>query len=176
MEKPLEARPESPAPPHPALNAMVICDFAIQEEATGKTSLVGIFETVRAYQFPARHGMLSVYTKFTDAQGQYRLRLELVQLEDLKVIGQGQLGASFGDRMTPAEVIFQIGDLLFEKPGRYEFRLLANDRWVGSKCLDVVRAPEPKPQPEQIRVFGSTITVRWLSFMLPAPKPAGDAT
>jgi len=72
-------------------------------------------------------------------------------------------------------VVFQIGDLVFEGPGRYEFRLYANDRWVGSKTLNVTKAPEPQgPRVDQIRVFGSTVTVRWLSFMLPAPKPAGE--
>jgi hypothetical protein len=59
--------------------------------------------------------------------------------------------------------------------GRYEFRLYANDRWVGSKSLNVIRAPEPKLLPEQIRVFGSTVSVRWLNFMLPVAGPATGA-
>lgn len=172
---PAEKRSEGPALPHPALNAMLICDQAIQEEASGKTSLVGVFEAVRAYHFPARHGFLCVYAKLTDAQGAYQIRLELVRLDDLRIVGQNQLRATFGDRMAPAEVVFQIGDLVFEGPGRYEFRLYANDRWVGSKTLNVTKAPEAQgPRVDQIRVFGSTVTVRWLSFMLPASKPAGE--
>lgn len=175
MVTPAESRPELPAPPHPALNAMLICDQVVQDEATGKTVLVGIFETVSAYQFPARHGFLCIYAKLTDAQGEYRIRLELVRLEDLRVIGQGKLRATFGDRMAPAELIFQVGDLLFQGPGRYEFRLYANDRWMGSKSLNVLQAAESGAPVEQIRVFGSTVKVRWLSFMLPTPKPAAEA-
>jgi len=176
MATPAESRSEFPIAPHPALNAMVICDQTIQDQATGKTTLAGIFETVSAYQFPALHGILCVYAKLTDTQGEYRIRLELVRLEDLRVIGQGQLRATFSDRMAPAELIFQVGSLLFQGPGRYEFRLYANDRWVGSKSLSVVQAAEPGPPVEQIRVFGSTVTIRWLSFMLPPPTPSAEAT
>ncbi len=150
---------------------MLICDQALQEGATGKTSLVGIFENIGAHQYPARCGLLTVYAKLTDAQGEYLVRLELVNLADLTVIGQGQFRATIGDRMVPAEVVFQVGGLTFEKPGRYEFRLYANNRWVGSKSLHLIQAPEPIPQPEQIRVSGSVVTVRWLSFMLPVAKP-----
>ena len=175
MQTPEEFSVETLPAPHPALNAMLICDLALQEQVTGKTSLVGIFETVSAYQFPARHGFLSVYVKLTDVQGEYHLRLELVRLEELKVVGQGQIRATFADRMVHAELVFQIGDIVFEGEGRYEFRLYANGRWVGSKSLNVRQALEPRPPVEQIRVSGSTVTVRWLAFMLPAPKKSPDA-
>lgn len=158
--------------PHPVLNAMLICDQTFQDEQSGKMSLVGIFETVRAYQFPARHGRLCVYAKLTDLQGEYRFRLELVQLEELKIVGQGQFSATFGDRMVPLELTFQVLDTLFERSGRYEFRLYANDRWVGSKTLTVAQAPEGRPQPEQIHVYGSAVNIRWLNFMLQTPRPA----
>ena len=166
--------PDAPLPPHPALNAMLICDQALIEESTAKSTLVGVFETISAFQFPARHGPLCVYAKVTDAEGPYRMRLDLVRLDDLSVIGQGQFNATFGSRMASAELVFQLYGLAFAEPGRYEFRLYANDRWMGSKALNVARAPEPKPQTEQIRVFGSTVSVRWLSFMLPAPRVTGD--
>ena len=91
------------------------------------------------------------------------------------MVGQGQLGATFADRMTAIELSFQLWDTFFEAPGRYEFRLYANDRWVGSKSLNVIRAPEPKLLAEQIRVFGSTVSVRWLNFMLPVAGPATGA-
>ena len=173
MESPQQGNPASLTVPHPACNAMLICDQAVQEGATGKTSLVGIFENISAHQYPARCGFITVYAKLTDAQGEYRIRLELISLGDFTVIGQREFRATIGDRMVPAELVFQIGGLVFEKPGRYEFRLYANERWVGSKSLYLVQAAEPIP-PEQIRVTGSTVTVRWLSFMLPSAKPLAD--
>jgi hypothetical protein len=175
MEKPLDPPTSSPPmQPHPVLNAMLICDQTFQDEQSGKVSVLGIFETVRAYQFPARHGRLCVYAKLADLQGEYRFRLELVQLEELKVVGHGQFTGGFGDRMTPVELNFQVFDTVFERPGRYEFRLFANNRWVGSKTLSVTQAPEGRPQAEAIHVYGSSVSIRWLSFMLPSPKPTEE--
>jgi hypothetical protein len=158
--------------PHPIVNAMLICDQTFQDEQSGKMTLVGVFETVRAYQFPARHGRLCVYAKLADLLGEYRLRLELVQLEESKIVGQGELKATFGDRMAPVELTFQLLDTVFHRAGRYEFRLYANDRWAGSKTLTVAQAPEGRPQAEQIHVYGSSVSIRWLSFMLQHPRSA----
>ena len=124
---------------HPALNAMLICDQAIREEGTGKVSLIGIFENINARQFPLRLGFLCVYAKLTDAEGQYDIRLELVRLENLLAIGQGQLMITVEDRMAPVEIIFQLSGLVFAEPGRYEFRLYANEKSVGIKSFTVVQ-------------------------------------
>src|SRR6266542_496073 len=123
-----ETRPaeEGPQPAHPVLNAMLLCDLSIREEGTGKTSLIGVFENITARAFPYRHGALSVYAKITDAQGDYAIVLQLIRLEDLEVIGEGTLSATVDDRNGVTELIFQLGGLVFEHPGRYEFRLKAN--------------------------------------------------
>jgi len=174
MEPARHPGPDISSAPHPLLHAMLMCDLAFQDEASGKSVLVGVFEAVTAYQFPARHGRLCVYAKLTDAQGEYRFRLDLVRLEDLAVVGQGQFVATFSNRMVPFELGFQLFDTVFEQPGSYEFRLYANNRWLGSKSLSVVRAPEARPPADQIHVYGSTVSVRWLNFMLPSPRPAID--
>ena len=125
--------------PHPACNAFLICDYAIREEGTGKVSLIGIFENINAIRFPSMHGLLCVYAKLTDAEGDYEIRLELVRLEDLAVIGQGVLTMTIGDRMAAAELVFQLGGLVFERTGKYEFRLYANDKSVAIKSFSVVQ-------------------------------------
>jgi len=140
MSDPSEQPPPSRSAVHPALNAILICDQAIREEGTGKVSLIGIFENIGARQFPSKHGLLCVYAKLTDAEGQYDVRLELIRLEDLMTIGQGHLTMSVEDRMAPIELVFQLGGLVFGRPGRYEFRLYANDKSVGSKTFNVVEA------------------------------------
>jgi len=101
---------------HPSLNAMLLCDHTIREAGTGKVSLIGIFENISAARFPVVHRSLSVYT----------------------------LRATFADRMTPGEIIFALENLGLDRPGRYEFRLHANDRFVAGKSFVVVQtAPAP---------------------------------
>ena len=129
-----------PLRPHPSLNALLLCDHTIREHGTGKISLIGIFENISAARFPVVHRALSVYAKLGDAEGHYAIRLELVRLEDSHVVAEGALQASFADRMTPGELIFALENLALERPGRYEFRLYANDRFVAAKSFTVVAA------------------------------------
>jgi len=67
--------------PIPKANAIVICDYAMQEAGTGKWSLIGIFSQIHSAQFPVIHRQLCVYLNFTDAQGHYHFRLELIDLD-----------------------------------------------------------------------------------------------
>jgi hypothetical protein len=127
--------------PHPTLNAMLLCDHTIRELGTGKVSLIGIFENISAARFPVVHHALSVYAKLGDAEGEYAIRLELVRLDDGHTVAQGALRAAFADRLAPGELIFALESLALERPGRYEFRLYADDRYIAGKSFTVVQTP-----------------------------------
>ena len=131
-----------PERPHPSLNAMLLCDLTIREHGSGKISLIGVFENISAARFPVVHRALSVYAKLTDAEGDYTIRLELVRLEDSHVVAQGTLRATFADRMSPGELIFNLENLGLERPGRYEFRLYAEDRFVAGKTFTVIQSSQ----------------------------------
>jgi hypothetical protein len=138
--------PGPAAPPHPVFKAMLICDQAIREEGTGKTSLIGIFEQIGARRFPVRHSSLAVYAMMTDAQGEYAVRLELVRLDDLMTVGEGQGRMTVEDRQKTTEITFTLANLQFEQPGTYEFRLYASGRLVGHKTFRVLRLASPPTQ------------------------------
>jgi len=70
-------------PPHPAIRAILVCDLLIRDERTRKVSLIGITEQIDAQQFPWTLHSLFVWATITDGQGDYRIRLDLVRLEDL---------------------------------------------------------------------------------------------
>lgn len=129
-----------PIPPHPVLNAILVCDMAIREEGTGKVSLIGIFENINATSFPTLHPELSVYAKLTDADGEYVLRLELIQLEKARIIASGETTITPSDRMGAVELNFNLHNLVFPEAGLYEFRLSANGKHVGAKTLRMVRS------------------------------------
>lgn len=119
---------------------MLLCDLTIREHGTGKISLIGVFENISAQRFPVVHRALAVYAKLSDAAGEYTIRLELVRLDDGEVVAQGTLKASFADRMSPGELIFNLENLGLERPGRYEFRLYADDRFVAAKTFAVIHS------------------------------------
>jgi len=125
---------------------MLLCDLTIREHGTGKMSLIGIFENISAARFPVVHRALTVYAKLADAEGEYGIRLELVRLDDSHMVAQGNLRAGFADRMTPGELTVNLENLGFERPGRYEFRLYADERFVASKSFTVIQtAAAPLP-------------------------------
>jgi hypothetical protein len=120
---------------------MLLCDLTIREHGTGKMSLIGVFENISAARFPVVHRALTVYAKLADAEGEYAIRLELLRLDDSHMVAQGTLRAAFADRMTPGELTVNLENLGFERPGRYEFRLYADDRFVAGKTFTVIQAP-----------------------------------
>lgn len=124
--------------PTPAFNAMLICDTVIRDSTTGKPSLIGVFDRILAPSLPARHPSLAVYAKITDAQGQYVFRLELVDLSTGQAIGEGKTPeVEIPDRMASHELVFNLQGLMFRTEGRYEFRLYADEQFVGVHSFDV---------------------------------------
>lgn len=123
--------------PVPKANAMLICDYVITEQGTNKKSLIGIFENIGAVQFPVVHPALSVYIKLTEAQGEYRFRLELVDLKTETSLAKCDLPNTIriADPLIAHELVFNLRGLKFAHAGEYEFRIFANDRIFGQKVF-----------------------------------------
>lgn len=128
----------------PKINAMLLCDNIITEVGTNKKSLIGIFENIAASVFPCQHYKLSVYIKFTSAQGKYNFRLELVDASNNKIIETGEdLELNVSDKLGSYELTFNRMGLKFEQEGKYEFRIFADNRIFGSKTFSVIKNPQP---------------------------------
>ena len=124
--------------PTPDLNAMLICDTVITDRNTGKNSVIGIFDRIWASSFPVTHPSLTVYARIIDAQGQYVFKLELVDLTNNQTSGGGTVPPiEVPDRMIPADLVFKLQGLTFPADGRYEFRLYADDNFVGVHSFQV---------------------------------------
>lgn len=119
----------------PKANAMLICDYVITEHETGKKSLIGIFETINASQFPVIHHAMSVYVKLTDANGSYRFQLDLVDLQNDQVLTKCEIPneLKISNPLKSSELVFNLHGLKFPHSGEYEFRIFANDRIFGQK-------------------------------------------
>ena len=123
----------------PKLDAMLICDSIITEAGTNKKSLIGVFDNIGTPTFPCKHHMLSVYVKFTDAQGKYDFKLDLIDLQTSKVIGEGIVqGLEVSDRLASSELAFNLLGLTFPNEGKYQFRIFANNQFFGSKTFNVI--------------------------------------
>ncbi|MDD2680053.1 MAG: hypothetical protein PHO03_04580 [Candidatus Omnitrophica bacterium] len=125
--------------PRPTIKVMLMCDNVITENITGKNSLIGIFESINAKQFPVVHPSLCVYISFTEALGKYDFRLELISIENKEPVypGSAIMDLESSDITAYYNLVFRLNMLKFERPGKYEFRLLANGEICEIKTLNV---------------------------------------
>ncbi len=127
----------------PVVSALLLCDLVVREEGTHKASLIGIVRRISARRFPANLGELWVYAMLTDAEGEYRLRLDLVRLQDLAIMGElARTDVRMHDRRTLGELVLKLGPIRVESPGLYDLHLLANERLIGTRSFNVVQSLE----------------------------------
>jgi hypothetical protein len=125
--------------PPPIVKAFLVCDYVIHEQGTNKKSCIGIFHRIHAREFPCRHGQLAIYANITDASGEYEFRLTLVDLTDGKEIGKGTTPPlRIPDKLSTAELSFQLQNIVFPNPGKYDFVLYANGEPVARKEVLIV--------------------------------------
>lgn len=132
--------------PEPQLLAMLFCDHVMFEHQTLKRSVFGIFDRISSRQFPASHPLLWVYVRVIDAEGEYDFRLDFVNLNDEKVLGQVfARNVQIPERLIAHEIAFRIIQLPLPEEGRYEFRLYANGKFIGNQSLVAAVVPaQPK--------------------------------
>ncbi len=140
--------PEGLYGPRPTAQALLLCDYVITEEATRKKTVVGVFDIINIPRHvpnaEARLVGARVYARLLDALGRYIFRLDCVQVEGEHVIARAVTPPiEVNDRLAPVDVTIEAPVVSFSQPGRYEFRLYANNAYVGHAPLRAVLAGVP---------------------------------
>ncbi len=119
------------------LEALLACDHVIQDAATGKKSLIGIFDRIWTHGFPTQHPQLFLYAKFVGGSPQDKLTAIW------RVLGPRGTQQDFpaGEvSISPegmAELVAQFGGIPFPGPGIYRFVLLLNGHEQGDVRIGV---------------------------------------
>lgn len=134
----------------PSIKAFLVCDYVIEDSATKKKSLVGIFTHLQSLTFPFLHHQMGLYFCLTDAQGTYQFEISLVYLNTDFLMAKAKLPlVEIPDRLQIADFCLTLNNLAFPGPGRYEFRLFADGEIVAQKDFSVMQMTRPqKPQLE----------------------------
>ena len=134
-------------PRPPVVKSFLISDSVIHDRITGKWSIIGVFDRVMAPRFPTFHTPLSFYIKLADAEGLYKIKVELRDMDDRRVglIEGIQLEVKGGGHSV--DIGFPAPPLWLEKTGKYQFQLYANDEFLASVPLEVVQVQVPTPPP-----------------------------
>ena len=125
----------SPSPVVPVLVAVLACDVACTDPATGKHTLVGIFDKVHVGKFPTSRPF-SVYVKLTDAEGDYDFDFRFVQIGSGKTIMGAKGHFRVSDRVGSSSFIVQFPGARIPDPGRYEIQVWTNSVFLGATFID----------------------------------------
>jgi hypothetical protein len=119
------------------LLALLAADYANVERG-GKLNVMGIFNDINAAQFPTRHSAMHLVAKLGADLGESaqtrQLTIKLLDedgVEMLKLSQDFQLPESSGGRRPEFNFVVELRDLVFPKPGRYEFVLLVDSFHAG---------------------------------------------
>jgi hypothetical protein len=112
----------------PKVRAFLLCDAAVTDGATGKTTLVGIFDQVVATSYPVIWSSFAVYFKVTDLNGSYGFEVVFVAPDLATVVGRlpfpGRIVAD--NPLVPFENTGNVLGLTLPAAGRYTVRLMYN--------------------------------------------------
>lgn len=134
-------------PPTPSVRAILTCDQIIHEQGSNKKSLIGIFEDVHLVRFPAAHPRIAVYVNLTDAHGKYVMEVRMLS-PDRTILATVQTPeVEIDNPLRTCEFALQMQNTPFEKPGKYEFQILANSELLATKSIHAKQAQMPQQLP-----------------------------
>ena len=121
-------------------------------DATGKLSILGIFDRITAAQFPVQHGRIALVLRFTAGtaeMGTHDMEIRLSDPDGAEVLslnGEMHLGGGGPSGTGPIRVphILNLDGLVFSRAGHYSYDIKEDGAHQRSLCRAVV-GPIPSP-------------------------------
>ncbi|TAL46044.1 MAG: hypothetical protein EPN92_06725 [Chitinophagaceae bacterium] len=116
------------------IEIFTLCDFA--QDANGKLTIVGTFDSIHAKQFPCTHPSCTVacrlrFSEKESGSHDFKLRFTDTNGNDLMkpVEGQMNIANPRNGQFSTVNLVFNFNQLKFETAGRYSFELYIDDDW-----------------------------------------------
>ncbi len=120
--------------------ALVVCDNIYQEPG-GKVALVGLFNSINAQKFPAKHPRMGIFASVTGVREGSTAKLEIVHAEDDSVIVSASGSFPKGtDAVSVVDMHFVFNNIVFPEPGIYYLRFWGNEHLVMMRPFNLVQA------------------------------------
>ena len=133
--------------PLPKALAFIICDSVIDDKATNKKSLIGLFNNIYANKFPATHPSLNVFLSLTEGYGDYQCSLVCKKADESLELVRIPGNIKFGNPLSVAEVKFEIRGIVIPEPGVYRFDFLCGEVSVVSRKFKVIKLERKSNEP-----------------------------
>ncbi len=118
----------------------------------GKLNVMGIFNEISAFEFPARHSSMHLVVKLGAELGEYgESRNLVVRLFDadgntiVELSGPINIPKGEGGKKPEVNAILGLRDVIFPKPGPYQFVVLVDKDFKGDLTIYANQINPPSP-------------------------------
>ncbi|MBI1882995.1 MAG: hypothetical protein HYS08_02180 [Chlamydiae bacterium] len=123
----------------PKALTLITCDDIIDDKRTHKKSLIGIFNSILAKDFPVCHGRMNIYFTLTNCNGKYNIILECKKFKDTKSLVNVQGSLESKDSNAIFECAFELLNVSFPEPGKYKFQVLIDNKPVAERVFSLLK-------------------------------------
>lgn len=134
--------------------ALQICDTVIDDRATGKKSLIGLFDRIHAATFPCVHPALSVFAAVSSVRGEVPCEIICRHADGEPVALAAKGNINIPDPNRVVELVFNFKGVRFLKPGTYWLHFLVGEMPIMMRPLfliqikpEAIKPPEGAPPP-----------------------------
>lgn len=131
---------------------LLAADYA-NLERSGKINVMGIFNDINAATFPMRHPLIHLIVKLGAELGELsQSRTVTVKLLDedgnelLSIPQHIEVPKGSGGRRPEMNFILELRDVVFQRPGRYDFAVLIDNDQKKDLPIYVNQIRPPEPQ------------------------------
>jgi hypothetical protein len=110
---------------------LLVCDGAHRDPATGKWTLLGLFNSIQSGEYPSVHPFMIAYLAITDAHGKVPLRFQLVDLDESEpplFLVDGELEVE--NPRFVAEMVIPIPPVTFRHGGEHLLQVYAHGQFL----------------------------------------------
>ena len=131
---------------------LLLADYANTTEDK-KLNVMGIFTYIYSTNFPTVHPQMYVVAQLSASPAEYgrkfKVRIKLLDADATKEVvsidGDGEVPTADNGQPAVMNFVISLVNLIFEKPGNYQFSLLIDNDEKAICPLDVILVPAPTP-------------------------------
>jgi hypothetical protein len=114
----------------PKLSYTLLCDD-VRQEMGGKFSLMGLFESISSYSFPALHHRFAIITEWSGGKGEFSVKIRLLAPDQEQVLSESDTKLSLLSETQRHRDISVRYNTTFRVPGTYWLEMLLDNERVG---------------------------------------------
>jgi hypothetical protein len=113
----------------PRLSYTLLCDD-VRQEMGGKFSLMGLFESIYANNFPAVHPRFAIVNEWTGGKGEFRVKTRILATNKKDVLSESEAMLTLYSETQRHRDIAVRFNTTFPSPGTYWIEMLVDDEQV----------------------------------------------